>query len=882
MKLYMPSLPQVLPTACLLLLNFQQVIGAGDSGPSSDDHIIKVPTAASLIHLGSLDSFDVTSGGTSAARLILNYLEKGDKQSARDAIDIYNRIIPDENFGGEYTALKWLMECELAPEDIREKDFLADPYVRDFRQTFAEENWKPLKSYLTDKYHLDNNPGNRLQLTETKRRNRYLEDYILFANPMREAWEKSSKFIAAVGLKPGDKVADIGSGPGYFSYFFAKIVGDTGKVYAVDNNEDHVAHLTSLLDRLKIKNIQPVMPKIEDMAVPEKVDVVYMCSLYHNMYSMFSDGERNAMVAGIKAIMKKDGRLFLVDNGLVEGRLPYHGPYISRELIIAQFQSYGFDLTETHQFIPQRYMLVFKLSDRPFTATPQKAVDLPPDGIVVRSLKDLPPTPGVSEFVDGKSDQIRILTERSLVHTHMPGIAHTFSTKGRAIAAKFYEALQTMDLEKLKVVDAAYQALIPLERIGDDYTALQWFCRYLLAPSEVEKGRFIANPLHADYFNFFAEGDYRRLRLYLKNKYVIGELEAKFAEIADKEEAKNRTEREKLLKEDTPEARAKLASRPVPPNEAERQKLMAEDTPEARAKLASRPLPVIVPDSVKSSVSAKLQSLVTSPDGKGASESSPPSAAKGVGPPPAGANADTRIATDTADGGIQLPRPPTKDMVPKDPQLEPPPPPYQELPLDVKVEELISWWEFMNFSNPRREEWEKTSKMMDFLDIKPGQRIADVGSGGGYYTFKFADRVGPQGKVYALDMAYEQLQNVHRGGEKSGFHNIEILLSKENDCMLPENSIDMAYLCSLYHATYVHSMEYVKDQFIASIKKALKPGGRLVIVDNEPLSDHSAGYYGPHIAKELIISQIEKYGLKFKAYGQFIPQRYMLVFEVEK
>ena len=813
--------------------------------------ILKVNSPASLIHLGSLDSFDVTSGGTSAARLVLAYLEKGDKQAAQGALNIYNRIIPDENFGGEYTALKWLMECELAAPDVREKEFLADPYVRDFRRTFSEENWKPLKNYLIGKYHLDDKKQDRMELIETKRRNRFLEDYILFANPMRESWEKSSKFIEAVGLKPGDKVADIGSGPGYFSHFFAKLVGQTGKVYAVDNNEDHVTHLTGLLDRLKIKNIQPIMPKIEDMGVPEKVDVVYMCSLYHNMYSLFNDGERNAMISGIKKVLKDNAKLVLVDNGPVEGKLPYHGPYITRELIITQFQKFGFDLVETHQFIPQRYMLVFKLSGRPFTRAPQTPVKLPPEGIVVHSLRDLPPTLGVAEFVDGKSDQIRILTERSLVHTHSPGIAHTFSTKGRDIASKYYEALKTMDKAKIKEVDAAYEALIPKERIGDDYTALQWFCRYQLAGSEEERQKIIAKPLDADYFNFFADDNFRRLKLYLKNKYVIGELEEKFQQIAEQQETENKAEREKLLKENTPEAKAKLASRPVPSAALESEKTGTTGK--------------------KASASASQDSGSPSTSGKAADASSF-----------VGKNADTRVATGAVGGNTTLPRPPTRDSAPKDPELEPPPPPYQELPLDVKIEELVAWWEFMNFSNPRREEWEKTSKMMDFLDIKPGQTIADVGSGGGFYTFKFAERVGPKGKVLALDMVYEQLQNVQRAGAKSGFSNIDIVMSKENDCTLPENSIDMAYLCSLYHATYVHSMEYVKNEFVASLKKAIKPGGRLVIVDNEPISDHAAGYYGPHIAKELIISQLEKYGLKFKSFAQFIPQRYMLVFEVMK
>lgn len=94
----------------------------------------------------------------------------------------------------------------------------------------------------------------------------------------------------------------------------------------------------------------------------KKVDVAFLCSLYHNIYGMTTLKSREQFIESIKDALQPDGLLYLIDNGLVEpGTLPYHGPYIAKELIIAQLNQYGFDLVDQHQPIAQRYMLVFQL-----------------------------------------------------------------------------------------------------------------------------------------------------------------------------------------------------------------------------------------------------------------------------------------------------------------------------------------------------------------------------------------------------------------------------------------------------------------------------------------------------------------------------------------
>lgn len=813
-----------------------------EPAPPSKENTIEVTSQASLIHLGSLDSFDVTPSGKLAARNVLLFLEKHDRAAAQRALDIYERIIPDENFGGEYTALQWLLQCELASEDDRH-EMLSDPFVRSFHDFLAAGDWKNFRDFIRDKYHLDEDPNAKPD-PEVKRRARFMEDFILFGNPRRESWEKSSKMIEAMHLQPGEKVADIGSGPGYFSFKFAKLVGPQGHVYAVDNDDDHLAYLREVITQLNVPNVTPIMPQIADVGIHDKVDVVYMCSLYHNLYAIMTDEERDALLDSIKSIMKPDGRFVLVDNGPVSGTLPYHGPYIRREMIIAQFKYQGFDLVDTQQFIPQRYMLTFKM--RPDAKKPGEKwapaplLDIPEGGVIAHDLKSLPPTPGVAEFIDGDPTKIHVLSHRSILRTLITGNSPTFSAQGRDAAETMYEGLKSKDKAKLEAARKLYAAIIPKERTGDEYTALDWFCQYALSTPEEQK-KMITSPMIEEYADFFAGNDFKRLITYLKNKYVIGELKAKLEELGKSEE-----ERLKKLGVITTDEKGNVV-KPANPREL---------TATQNVNKGGPPRPSL-------------------PDAKGP-QGSQQSAPKD----------EPRKQPEPAKGGVTpgsaptLPPPPDAGLKAKagDDEIDAPPPPYQSLPLDVEVPTLIEWWEYLSFMNPRRAEWEHTDTMLKFVDVKPGQTVADVGSGAGYYTFKFAQRVGPTGKVYALDFVREQLENVVRAGKRAGLTNILTVASKENDCTLPENSLDMAWLCSLYHATYVTSIEYVKDSFVASLRKAIKPGGRLVVVDNMPLSDKKGGYYGPRISKEMVIAQLLKYGFKFETYGQFIPQRYVLIF----
>lgn len=334
---------------------------------------VKIDSTNSLVHIGSLDSYDITKQGIAAAKIALEALETKDVDVARKAISRYNTIIPEENFGGEYTALQWFCEY-IAASPGQQKKMLSDPLTAAYYEFLGKDDYDLLKSFIKYKYKLvKKRPLSKMDAKEKaseedkeigRTRRAFVEDFILFNNPQREKWENSQKIMGLLPFKQGDKIADIGSGSGFYSYRFSKIVGDEGRVYALDIKKGHIAFLKDFIKKEGITNIVPIKNEPETLPIPEKVDYAYMCSLYHIIYGVSSQQERDIFINNIKKSLKKNGTLIIVDNGPVTDKLlPYHGPYIRKELIIAQLAHYGFTFQDYQQIIPQRYMLTFKMTD---------------------------------------------------------------------------------------------------------------------------------------------------------------------------------------------------------------------------------------------------------------------------------------------------------------------------------------------------------------------------------------------------------------------------------------------------------------------------------------------------------------------------------------
>ena len=130
-----------------------------------------------------------------------------------------------------------------------------------------------------------------------------------------------------------------------------------------------------------------------------------------------------------------------------------------------------------------------------------------------------------------------------------------------------------------------------------------------------------------------------------------------------------------------------------------------------------------------------------------------------------------------------------------------------------------SWLE-----RPEREREERTDLLLKALALKSTDVVADIGAGTGFFTFQMAPKL-PKGKVMAVDIQPEMIAYLNDGKAKHKVTNVEPILSTESDPKLPANSIDMAIMIDAYH-----EFSYPREM-IQHIADALKPGGRVVLVE---------------------------------------------------
>jgi predicted methyltransferase len=180
-------------------------------------------------------------------------------------------------------------------------------------------------------------------------------------------------------------------------------------------------------------------------------------------------------------------------------------------------------------------------------------------------------------------------------------------------------------------------------------------------------------------------------------------------------------------------------------------------------------------------------------------------------------------------------------------------------------------------SAPDRDDWSKPDLIMDSLGIADGAIVADLGAGGGWFTIRLARRVGPNGLVYAQDIQPQMIEAINRRVQQEGLTNVRTVLGTPTDPRLP-GGLDAVLIVDAYREMDEPTRPQVIQDLLRAIDRALKPQGRIGIVDFLP----GGGGPGPaaedRVKPETIMAAMEAAGLRLQAREAIPPFQYLLVF----
>ena len=170
-----------------------------------------------------------------------------------------------------------------------------------------------------------------------------------------------------------------------------------------------------------------------------------------------------------------------------------------------------------------------------------------------------------------------------------------------------------------------------------------------------------------------------------------------------------------------------------------------------------------------------------------------------------------------------------------------------------------------------REAEENPNGALDAIGIKRGMTVADVGAGTGYMTLRLAARVGPTGTVYASDIQEEMLRRLRQNAAKANFSNIKTVLGASVDSRLPKSQMDLILLVDVYH-------EFSQPQkMIESLREALKPSGRLVLLEYRK-EDPSIPIRPEHkMSIHEVKTELEAEGFRLDQIIETLPRQHILV-----
>lgn len=172
-----------------------------------------------------------------------------------------------------------------------------------------------------------------------------------------------------------------------------------------------------------------------------------------------------------------------------------------------------------------------------------------------------------------------------------------------------------------------------------------------------------------------------------------------------------------------------------------------------------------------------------------------------------------------------------------------------------------------------RAEQERPDTLMETLAIPKGATVVDLGAGAGYFTWRLAERVGPQGKVIAEDIQQSMLYNAALEVHKHGSGNVTMVLGTETDPRLPEAAADWVFIANAYG-------EFTQPEtMMAAVRRALKPDGKLVVIEYSAERNDDGPTVGVYsMSFKDMRSEIEADGFQLDHVVDVLPSQNCLIF----
>ena len=174
---------------------------------------------------------------------------------------------------------------------------------------------------------------------------------------------------------------------------------------------------------------------------------------------------------------------------------------------------------------------------------------------------------------------------------------------------------------------------------------------------------------------------------------------------------------------------------------------------------------------------------------------------------------------------------------------------------DLDVERFVAI-----FEGESREVSVQRERIVEALALSPGMTVADIGAGTGLFLPAFHREVGPEGRVYAVDISPKFLEHLRERAEREDLARVEVVKALEDSVELPAASVDVAFVCDTYH-----HFEYPRST-LDSLYAAIRPGGSLMVVDFERVPGETRDWVLEHVraGKQVFRAEIESAGFRFE------------------